>query len=134
MPYTPPQVILEKYADLLINFALGDGKGVQPGETVWMRLHESAKPMYVPLRNAIIKAGGNPIIQYMADGVGAADVYELSSDTQLSFFPEKFYKGLVDQIDHMVYLISEYDKFELQSADPKKMMQAQRALMPYMEW
>jgi hypothetical protein len=34
VPYTPAPEILERYASVLIDFALGDGRGVQPGETV----------------------------------------------------------------------------------------------------
>ncbi|MCC2631736.1 MAG: Thermophilic metalloprotease superfamily, partial [Patescibacteria group bacterium] len=134
MAYIPPQEILLKYADVLVNFALGGGGGVKPGEAVWMRLHESAKPMYVPLRNAILKAGANPIIQYIADDVRVSDEYELSSDKQLSFFPGTYMKGLVDQVDHMLYLYSEYDKYELKEVDPKKIMARSNALRPYMEW
>ena len=44
MSYVPPQEILERYADVLINFALGGGHGVQPGEVVRIASAESAKP------------------------------------------------------------------------------------------
>jgi hypothetical protein len=34
MSYVPPQEILERYAEVLIGFALGGGRGVAPGEVV----------------------------------------------------------------------------------------------------
>jgi hypothetical protein len=49
MPYTPPQEILDRYASVLVDFALGGGSGVQPGETVRVVAPESAKPLYAAL-------------------------------------------------------------------------------------
>ncbi|MEI6477821.1 MAG: aminopeptidase [bacterium] len=133
MSYTPPQEILEKYADLLINFALGNCKGIKPGDVVWMRLHESAKPFYAPLRNAILKAGGHPLIQYYPDGVGAAEEYDLSSPKQLEFGFDKYYGGIIEQVDHMVYVISEADKYELQDVEPSRIITKNNALRSYMK-
>ncbi|MCX6715533.1 MAG: hypothetical protein NT077_00780 [Candidatus Taylorbacteria bacterium] len=31
LDYRPPKAILEKYADLLVNFALGGGRGIMKG-------------------------------------------------------------------------------------------------------
>lgn len=132
--YIPSAEILEKYADVLINFALNSGEGVRSGEVVWLRLHEAAKPLYVPLRNAILKAGAIPLIHYLADNVSAAEEYALSSDEQLSFFMEPYMRGLVEQADHMVYILSEADKYELKDVDPKKILAKSNAQRPYMEW
>ena len=34
-PYQPSKKILEKYADVLVNFALNSGKGIKKGEVVF---------------------------------------------------------------------------------------------------
>ena len=34
MTYTPSSAHIERYASLLVDFALGDEEGIKPGETV----------------------------------------------------------------------------------------------------
>jgi len=133
MSYQPSEELLEKYADVMINFALNGGKGVKKGEVVQLRVSEVAKPLLVALRRAVLKAGAHPIIFYTPDDF-AREHYELASDEQLSFFPKKFLKGLVDEIDHTVAVLSETDKKELDGIDSGKIMAAQKALKPYMDW
>lgn len=133
MSYQPSEELLEKYADVMINFALNGGEGVKNGEVVQLRVSEVAKPLLVALRRAALKAGAHPIIFYTPDEF-AREHYELASDEQLSFFPKKFLKGLVDEIDHTVAVLSETDKKELDGIDSGKIMAAQKALKPYMDW
>ena len=133
MSYQPSEELLEKYADVMINFALNGGEGVKNGEVVQLRVSEVAKPLLVTLRRAVLKAGAHPIIFYTPDEF-AREHYELASDEQLSFFPKKFLKGLVDEIDHTVAVLSETDKKELDGIDSGKIMAAQKALKPYMDW
>ena len=122
MAYTPPAEILEKYAQVLINFALGGGTGIKPGEAVMIQLPECAKPLYVPLRDTVLKAGGHPFMFFSADDVQPGNVYSLASDEQLIYFAASFYKGIVEQFDHRVAIIAESDKYELKDVDPKKLM------------
>ena len=133
MSYQPSEELLEKYADVMINFALNGGEGVKKGEVVQLRVSEVAKPLLVALRRAVLKAGAHPIIFYTPDDF-TREHYELASDEQLSFFPKKFLKGLVDEIDHTVAVLSETDKKELDGIDSGKIMAAQKALKPYMDW
>ncbi len=133
MSYQPSEELLEKYADVMINFALNGGEGVKKGEVVQLRVSEVAKPLLVALRRAVLKAGAHPIIFYTPDDF-AREHYELASDEQLSFFPKKFLKGLVDEIDHTVAVLSETDKKELDGIDSGKIMAPQKALKPYMDW
>ena len=44
--YIPSQEILDKYADVMINFALNGGAGIQEGEVVRIMVPESARPIY----------------------------------------------------------------------------------------
>lgn len=132
--YVPPIEILEKYANLLINFALKDGKGIQPGESVIISVPESAKPMYVPLRNAALRAGAHPFMQYIAEDVAEAQYFEIASDNQLDNFFDKYYRGLTDQFDHSVVVLADFDKYALKEADPEKIMRKQSAYKPYRKW
>jgi len=40
MSYQPSEEILKKYADVLVNYALGGGVGVKAGEVVQLRVPE----------------------------------------------------------------------------------------------
>lgn len=133
MTYHPSDAILEKYARVLIDFALGGGKGIKAKEVVFLQVPECAKPLLVHLRRAVLRSGGFPIVQYLPDDM-ARDFFETASDDQLSFFPEKFLKGKVDEMDHVVHVLAETDKHELEGIAPEKLMISQRAMKPYKEW
>lgn len=132
--YTPPAEILDAYAHVLINFALGSGKGVRPGQTVLVMLPESAKLLYAPLRNTILQAGAHPIMQLQAEDVREADALLLANDEQLDFFPDKYYRGLIDQVDHSVAIIAQWNKFILKDVDPKRIMQRSAAMRQALLW
>ena len=59
------QKILKKYADVLVDFALGGGRGIKKGETVRLTVYDILKPFYVELRRAILKAEGNALSNYL---------------------------------------------------------------------
>ncbi|MFT4283087.1 MAG: aminopeptidase [Candidatus Woesearchaeota archaeon] len=131
--FTPSKEILDKYAKVLIDFALNDCKGIKKGHVVLLQVHEIAKPMLLALRRAVLKSGGHPIIQFIPDNT-SREFFELASDDQLTFFADKYYKGLVDQVDHRVYIHSETDMQELKGIDPKKLMSVSKSRKPYKEW
>jgi len=138
MPYTPPQEILERYADVLINFALGGGEGIKEGDVVRIVSHECAKPLYVELHRAVWRAGGHTISQFVPDDDDsfnlARDYYKIASDVQLDFFPDRYSRGLVDQIDHQVSVLAEADKHALEDTDPAKIMRSSSAMKPLLDW
>ena len=131
--YVPSEEILDKYAGLLINFALNSGNGIKKGDVVLLQVPECAKPMLISLRKEVLKAGGNPIIHFIPDDI-SRDFYELASEEQLKFFPAKYLKGRVDEVDHRVCIIADSDLHELEGINPKKIMISQRAFKPYFEW
>ncbi|MBS3170684.1 aminopeptidase [Candidatus Woesearchaeota archaeon] len=131
--YQPSKQVLDKYADLLINFALNRGNGIKKGDVVLLQVPECAKPLLVALRRAVLKAGGHSIIQYIPDGM-QREFYELANENQLKFFPGKQLKGLVDQIDYRVAIISDDDPKELMSINPTKIMARNKSFKPYKEW
>lgn len=136
--YKPAQKILEKYADVLVNFALGSGAGIKRGEVVYIMADEIAKPLFIELRKAIWKSGGHVISSYRPSSDGDFDVerdfYMHTENHQIEFFPAKYMKGLIDEIDHSIFIISETNKKELADVDPKKIMARGKANKPYMEW
>ncbi len=119
--YTPSQEILEKYANVMVNFALWGGNGINPWDVVFVQLPEWAKPFYIPLQTEILKAWWHPIIQYLPDGV-TRSFYENASDEQLSFAPEAYQKWRIESMTHNILVIADSDLHELDGVDPSKMM------------
>lgn len=138
MNYTPSQKIVEQYADVLVNFALNSGKGIKKGEVVCVTAHEIAKPLYCEIQKAILKSGGHMIGNYQPDVAGDInmhrDFYTLATQAQIEFFPKKLMKGMIDEIDHTITIISETDPKALSGVDPKKMMQHGLSMKPFMDW
>lgn len=138
-PYKPSRETLEKYADVLVNFALGNGKGIKSGDVVYIIAEEAAKPLYMELRKAVWKAGGHVIGSYRPSNDAEYNVEKdffthAVENHQLDFFPKYHMKGLVEQIDHSIFILSETDKHALSGIDPKKIMRRGKAQKPYMEW
>jgi len=131
--YVPSKKILDKYADVLIRFGLNDGKGIKKGDVVFLQVPECAKPMLSALSNSVLRAGGNPIIQYIPDGI-SKDFFNLAGDKQLNFFPGKYLRGRIDEIDHSVSIEAEENPHELEKVDPKKIMQRSKSFRLYKEW
>jgi aminopeptidase len=136
MNYEPSAEILEKYAKVLVNFALNSGKGIKPGDVVRLSSPLSALPFYRALKKEIIDSGGL-IIGSLADDMdeGSAKYYfEHATSKQLTTFLDKYYKGLIDQIDHSIAVLADYDPHELDGVDPKKIMLAGKTNKPVSEW
>src|SRR3989344_2400810 len=142
-PYLPSDEVLKKYADVLVNFALGGGKGIKKGEVVRVSASESAKPLYMAVCNAVVDAGGHVLAHYGPDdekGDKRRNIsvsryfYEHASEEQIQFFPAKYLKGLIEEMDHSVFLLAEKDPHALQGIAPKKIMMRGKALKPFMDW
>lgn len=121
------------YADVLVNFALNSGKGVKKSEVVVLQVPECAKPILYSLRRAVLKAGAYPITEYLPDDY-VREFFELANEDQIKFFPQKYLKGKVDQMDHVISIIAETNKYELKGIDPKKIMTRGVAFKPYSDW
>lgn len=136
--YTPPKKILKRYADVLVNFALGGGKGIKKGDVVHLVAYEVAKPLYRELKIAILKAGGHVIGDYRPDSGDRfpfdRDFFLYAKPHQLKFFPKKYVRGMVDEIDHNIFIMSEVDKHELEGIPPKKIMQRGLAWKRFRDW
>ena len=136
--YTPPDLILARYAQVLVRFALGGGNGIKKGDTVCINGPESSKPLFLAVRNEVLKAGGHVIQHYLPDEDDrynfSASFFEHAQTHQLDFFPQHYYRGLVDQMDHVLFILGNTDPHALKNIDPKKIMRRGRALKQYMDW
>lgn len=121
---------LERYADIMVNYALNKGKGLKKGQTVEIVMRESAKQFLPYLQEKIIKGGGNCLIRYLPHGI-SRQKFELSSDKQLEYYPENGVKGRLKDVDCTISIISEIDKEELKGINPKKIMKSQHWVKKY---
>ncbi|HEY4451961.1 MAG TPA: aminopeptidase [Solirubrobacteraceae bacterium] len=138
MSYTPAVDVLERYAAVLVDFALGSGRGVQPGEVVRIVAPESAKPLYVALNRAVWRAGGHVIGGYQPDDDRdfnlARDFLESAAESQLAHFPGRYLRGLVDEMDHQVSVLADADPHALDAVDPARIMRRGEAMRPLLDW
>ena len=136
--YTPSAAILERYARVLVRFALGGGKGIKKGDTVYLCGSEATKPLFIAVRNAVLEAGGHVLLNYTPDGDDrynfSADFFKRAKDHQLDFFPDKFFRGLVDQIDHVLFILGDNNPHALSGIEPKKIMRRGVAMKQYLDW
>ena len=138
MSFRPSQAVLERYADVLVNFALGGGSGVKRGDVVRIAAHEAAKPLYVELHRAVWRAGAHAIGSYLPDEDSDAnlsrDFYTLAGDEQIDFFAATYMRGMIDQVDHQVSVLSDTDMRALEGVDPALIMRNGRSMKPAMDW
>jgi aminopeptidase len=132
-PYQPPQKILEKYADILVNFALNSGEGVRSGEIVQIGVPDVAKALARELYRATLKAGAHPILRLSPTGF-ERDFYELANKKQLTHFPKKFLRAKADLLDHAISIIADPDPELLKDVDSKKIMLSNKSQYPFREW
>jgi aminopeptidase len=137
MSYTPPPQILDRYADVLVNWALGGGDGIKPGEVVLLNADEDSKPLMIAVSKAVWQAGGHVVLRFLpADDSEYSferTFYEVASERQLDYFPDRAILGLFEQADHLVHLLGERDPKALKDVRPEQLMRRQQAFMPAMQ-
>lgn len=138
--YTPPPEILEKYADLIVKFGLQTRSGKKPkkGSVVQFTVPEVAKPLYFHLQTAILKAGYNPLGVFIPDNDEdynlSKNFFDHAKKEQLMFFAEKYYKGLIDQVDCTISIIADINPHALNEVDSKKIMARSVAMKQAKDW
>ncbi|OGL38108.1 hypothetical protein A3B63_02820 [Candidatus Saccharibacteria bacterium RIFCSPLOWO2_01_FULL_49_22] len=135
MSYKPSDEILTKYADVLVNFALGGGKGLKKGDFVYLSVSLSALPMYKAVRKAIFDRGGH-VLGALNDDMSGWEryVFDHATNEQLTFFPAHYYRGIVSDIDHYMAILSDHNMHELDKVDPQKIILAQKSRKRLTEW
>lgn len=128
--YVPNNEVLEKYADVMVNFALNKGEGIRKGEVVELQVPEVAKPILPHLYKKVLEAGAHPLIKFLPDDMETLK-FDYGSDEQIGFYPEKLMKGKIDEINHTLMIIADKNPTALKDIDPKKIMIAQKSMLPY---
>lgn len=140
MEYIPSDAILKRYADVLVNFALNDCKGIKKGDVVQVSCPEAAKPLYFAIHEAIVKAGGHMVGDFHPDddpvtGKSMQRFFlENASPAQLDFFPKKLTRGMVDDTDHSIRILAPTNPHALKGVDPKKILRRGVAVKPARDW
>jgi len=110
--YTPSKKILERYADVMVNYVLNNGKGIKKGEVVLLEGSEHSKPLYAAVYKEILTKGGHVIQSFSLSDPEYSPTkifFENATPTQAKFFPEKYYQGLINSIDHLIAIRSQAD-------------------------
>lgn len=133
MMYQPSQELLQKYASVLVNFALGDGSGIKKDDVVHIGVQAPGIPLAKEVYRAVLRAGGHPLMNIIEDDVRMIHLSE-GADPQIAFFPEKYYRGLADTIDHAIRILADRDPLYLSSIDPRKIILNTGSGKPYRDW
>ncbi len=129
--------LLKKYAQVMVNYALNNGLGINKDDTVFLIGQECTKDLFLAIAKEIYTAGGNVIANYLPDNTRAHSLprYLLQNGTneQISFFAKPYWQGIVDAADHLLFIISEPDIHYLEGLPSAKISMMNSARAPYMK-
>ena len=138
--YTPPDTILEKYARLLVHFGLQtrNGKKLKKGSVVQFDVPEVAKPLYFHLQNEILKAGYQPLGQFIPSNTKEYNLSETffthADKTQRTFFPADYLKSRIDLVDGRIGIIADTLPDALKNIPSKQVGEKMQAQKQFKEW
>lgn len=131
--FVPDKKILENYARVMIDFALGKGQGIKENDVVYLQYDAEALPLARAVYKRILQRGAHPMVRGSEESFEKI-LFEVASDMQLKFFPKKYSRTLIDTIDHRLYLIAPTDPFLLKDIEPKKIMMANSQKQALRKW
>src|SRR3972149_9948262 len=131
--YTPPKEVLENYARVMIDFALGKGKGIKEKDIVYLQYDAEAEPLALEVFKRILERGGYPMLKSNEEKFERL-MFQTATENQLKFFPKKYTKTLIDTIDHRLYLIAPSDPFLLKDIEPKKIVMGNESKQKIRKW
>lgn len=131
--YQPSRLILQRYAQVLVDFALGSGKGTKADDIVLLQYDSLAQPLALAVYERLLARRAHPLLR-QHDQAFEPIFYRLATPTQLQFFPQTYQRALVKTIDHRIYLLAESDPLYLKKIDPKKLALANQAKQPLRRW
>ena len=130
--YQPSTETLQKYASVLVNFALNDGLGIKKDDVVLIVTQTPGLPLAKETYRQVLRSGGFPLVNILDDDFKLLHLTE-GSDRQITFFPGDYYRGIADTIDHSIRILADRDPLFLASADPRKIIMHAGATKPYRE-
>lgn len=132
----PDDVLLKKYAQVMVHYGLNNGNGINKGETVFLVGQECSKDLYMAIAKEIYAAGGNIINSYLPNNIRENSLtrflLEHGSDEQVSFFAKPYWQGVVDASDHILFIIADPDIHALEGLPSSKISMMNSARAPYM--
>jgi aminopeptidase len=135
--YRPTPEVLSKYAEILINFALNNGKGLKKGETVFIQIPQPALPLLNPLQIAVLQAGGHPFFNFLPNGFdrsgGNKAFFDYAKTNQIKYSPKNYLLGRIKDADHIVNILSSDDPLALSKVDSKKIIEREKSIKYYRE-
>jgi len=128
--------LLKKYAQVMVLYALNNGNGINNGDTVFLVGQECSKDLYIAIAKEIYAAGGNIITNYQPNNIKDNSItrflLESGNDEQLSFFARPYWQGIVDAVDHILFIIAEPDVHAFEGIASSKISKMNSARAPYM--
>jgi aminopeptidase len=128
--------LLKKYAQVMVLYALNNGKGINKGDTVFLVGQECSKDLYLAIAKEIYAAGGNIIPNYQPDNIRGKSIarllLETGSEEQIGFFANPYWQGIVDAVDHILFIIAEPDIHVFEGLPSSKISRMNSARAPYM--
>src|SRR4051812_23789503 len=132
----PDESLLEKYAKVMVHYALNNGQGINKGDTVFLVGQECTKDLFLAIAKVIYEAGGNLITSYLPNNTKADSLprflLEKGTEDQITFFAKPYWQGIVDATDHILFIISEPDIHYLEGLPSSKISRMNSARAPYM--
>jgi aminopeptidase len=131
------ETLLKKYAQVMVHYALNNGKGINKGDTVFLVGQEIAKDLFMAIAKEVYDAGGNLISNYQPNNVRDNSLVRYllqnGSDEQIGFFARPYWQGIVEATDHILFIISEPDIHYLEDLPAAKISRMNSARAPYMK-
>ena len=129
--------LLQKYAQVMVQYGLNHGQGIKRGDTVFLVGQECTKDLFLAIAKEVYASGGNLITNYQPDNIQhqslARFLLQNGSDEQISFFAKPYWQGIVDATDHILFIISEPDIHYLEGLPAGKISMMNSARAPYMK-
>lgn len=129
--------LVKKYAQVMVHYALNNGKGIRKGDTVFLVGQECTKDLFMAMAKEVYAAGGNLITSYLPDNTRdnslARFLLQNGSDEQVGFFAKPYWQGIVDTTDHILFIVSEPDVHYLEGIPASRISRMNSARAPYMK-
>jgi aminopeptidase len=129
--------LLKRYAQVMVNYALNNGEGIRKGDTVFLVGQECSRPLFLAIAREVVDAGGNIITNYQPDNTRDNSIgrylLEYGSDEQVGFFATPYWRGIVDAVDHILFIVAEPDIHYLEGLPAARISRMLSARAPYMQ-
>src|SRR6059058_3483099 len=129
--------LLEKYAQVMVHYALNNGNGINKGDTVYLVAQECSKDLFMTIAKEVYASGGNLIIQYLPDSTRENSLprflLQKGSDEQVSFFAAPYWQGIVNSVDHILFIIADPDVHVFEGLPSSKISMMNSARAPWFQ-